>query len=157
MASEWLLPRVGSKTLTEVTRADIVDAINAMQATESGITGRPYAPRTVLHCYSTIRLLFDDALMAGAISSTPCTLRTKRGELPKKRDADPRWRSRSIYTRTEAETLISSETNPARPPHLLRVATAGWAPLRRNRRAALERPRQRGGALRGACWSGIRS
>jgi integrase len=109
---KWLLPRVGHKALTEVTRADIVDVIRRMQSTESAITGRPYAPRTVLHCYSTIRLLFDDALVGGAIASTPCTLRTKRGELPKKRDADPRWRSRSIYTRDEAGTLISSETIP---------------------------------------------
>ena len=70
------------------------------------------APRTILHCYSTIRLLFDDALVTGAIASTPCTLRTKRGELPQKRDADPRWRWRSIYTREEAEILISSETIP---------------------------------------------
>jgi integrase len=109
---KWLLPCVGRKALTDVTRSEIAGVIQRMQSTESAITGRPYAPRTILHCYSTIRLLFDDALVGGAIVATPCTLRTRRGELPKKRDADPRWRSRSIYTRDEAGTLISSETIP---------------------------------------------
>jgi integrase len=114
---KWLLPELGSKALTDVTRADIVGVVSTMKAAKSKQTGRPYAPRTILHCYNTIRLLFDDAVVAGLIAATPCTLKTKRGELPQKRDADPRWRSQAVYTRSEAETLISHE----RIPHDRRV------------------------------------
>jgi integrase len=58
-------------------------------------------------CPECAQPLFIDAVNEEHIAATPCTLRTKCGELPKKRDADPRWRSRAVYSREEAIALIS--------------------------------------------------
>ncbi len=108
----WVLPLLGDKSLSAVTRVDVREVMANAQQTPNPKTGRPYAPRTVLHIYGAMRLMFGDAVADGLIPSTPCTLKTRRGELPTKRDADPQWRSRSIYTRAEAETLISDERIP---------------------------------------------
>lgn len=109
----WLLPAVGSKALDAVTRQDIRRIVVTMQATTSSTTGRAYAPRTVLHVYQTIRLLFADAMSEDLLDATPCTLVQRRGELPKKKDADPRWRAQATYSRAEAEMLIGDERIPA--------------------------------------------
>ncbi len=108
----WVLPRIGDKPLAEVKRSDVRDLIAEMQRTPSPTTGRPYAPRSVLHVYGVTRLLFADALADELIAATPCTLRTRKGELPVKKDADPRWRGQAVYTREEAEQLISDERIP---------------------------------------------
>ncbi len=115
----WLLDHVdatgaalGDRALEAVTRADVRAVIARMQAATSEATGRAYAPRTILHVYATMRLLFDDALADQRIAATPCTLRARRGELPAKRDADPLWRAAAVYTRDEAELLISDERIP---------------------------------------------
>jgi len=108
----WVLPLIGDKPLAEIKRADVKAVMQHAQTTPSPTTGRPYAPRTVLHIYGVMRLMFGDAVADELMPATPCTLKTRRGELPAKRDADPQWRSRSIYTREEAETLISDERVP---------------------------------------------
>lgn len=116
----WLLERpideagatLADRPLADVTRSDVRAIVAAMQAATSAATGRPYAPRTVLHVYATIRLLFDDALADGKLAATPCTLRARKGELPPKRDADPLWRAAAVYTREEAERIISDERVP---------------------------------------------
>ncbi len=113
----WVIPRLGDKPIADVKRSDVRDVIAEMQRTMSPTTGRPYAARTVLHVYGVMRLLFGDALADGLIAASPCTLRTRKGELPVKRDADPQWRAQAIYTRDEAEMLISDE----RIPHDRRV------------------------------------
>lgn len=103
---------LATRPIASVTRADIRAIVQAMQAATSEATGRAYAPRTILHVYSTIRLLFADALEDQHITATPCMLRARKGELPVKRDADPRWRAGAVYTRDEAEALISDERIP---------------------------------------------
>jgi integrase len=113
----WLVPRFGDRGLADVTRSDVRDLVLEVQATKSAITKREYSARTVLHVYNTIRLLFVDAVTDGLVASSPCTLRQRRGELPAKKDRDPRWRANAVYSRDEAELLISDE----RIPHDRRV------------------------------------
>lgn len=108
----FVLPTLGERALVEVTRSQVRDVIAAVSKSTSSATGKLLAPRTVLHVYAALRLLFADALTDELITSSPCTLKTRKGELPLKRDADPRWRSSSIYTRAEAASLISDERLP---------------------------------------------
>jgi integrase len=65
----------------------------------------------------TAYAMFEDAVADGVILANPCTLKEKRGELPKKKDSDPRWRSQAIFTRPEVTMLISD----ARVPRKRRV------------------------------------
>lgn len=104
----WLLATHGDSPLVSVTRSDIREAIDGMRRKN----GERYAPRTVLKAYAAVRLCFADAVAEEVIASSPCTLQKRRGELPTKRDADPRWRASAVYTRDEAETLISDERIP---------------------------------------------
>lgn len=107
-----VLPKLGPMALDAVKRSDVREVIAEMQTKTSEATGRPYAARTVLHVYAAMRLLFADAVADELIASTPCTLKVRRGELPAKRDADPRWRGLAVYSRAEAESLISDESIP---------------------------------------------
>lgn len=109
---QWLVAEHGDRPIAEITKADIRAAVHTMRTTPSELTGRPYAPRTIRSAYEAIRVMFADALDDEEIVATPCTLSVRKRELPTKRDADPRWRSQSVYTRDEAETLISDERIP---------------------------------------------
>ena len=80
------------------------------EATISTTTKKPLAPRSVLAIHNIGRVLFNHALDDQIVSHNPFNLRARRRELPKKRDADPTWRSKSIYTRTEIAALITAES-----------------------------------------------
>lgn len=108
----WLLPSLGSHLLSEVKRSDLRDVLAAIEVQRGARKGERAAPRTVLRIYAAIRGLFASALDDGQIAATPATLKTRRGELPVKRDVDPRWRAGSVYTRDEAETLIGDPRIP---------------------------------------------
>src|SRR5689334_21227457 len=58
--------------------------------------------------------MYADELERKLVRVTPCTLSSRKaaGGLPKKRDADPRWREGATYTREEAEALIGDERLP---------------------------------------------
>lgn len=68
------------------------------------------AQRTVYNVYSVLSAMFRDAAIAGHIEQTPCIL-TKR-QLGPLVDSDPEWRTGSVFTRTEAEQLISDSRIP---------------------------------------------
>lgn len=70
------------------------------------------APRTQLHIYGALRVLFKSALKKGLIAFTPCTLSARDKELPKKRDKDPLWRANRTYNVDEIERLLSDERLP---------------------------------------------
>ena len=54
----WVLPLLGDKSLSAVTRVDVREVMANAQQTPNPKTGRPYAPRTVLHIYGAMRLMF---------------------------------------------------------------------------------------------------
>jgi integrase len=105
-------PVIGTMPLVDVKRAHIREVVERATTHVSEATGRVLAPRTVLHVYRTLATAFADARDDELIASTPCTLRTRKGELPAKRDRDPAWRAEAVFTRDELEQLISDERIP---------------------------------------------
>ena len=114
----------GNKSLDEVRRLDVKSWVATVAAREKR-GGGLRAPRTINNCYSTIATAFHDAVRDGLLLATPCTLTTRRGELPKKRDANPKWRTEAVYSREEAEQLVSDDRIPLdrRILYLLQLAT----------------------------------
>jgi integrase len=109
---DYVLPTLGGRALSAIGRNDVRDLMAALPKHISARTGRPLAPRTVRHVYGDLRALYADAIADGEALVTPCTLREKRGEIPKKKDANPRWRAQAVFTRDEATLLISDERIP---------------------------------------------
>jgi integrase len=104
--------RLGDMLLGDVKRAHVRDLVRAVSEHVSATTGKPLAARTVLHVYRTLATAYADARDDELVEASPCTLRTRRGELPAKLDQDPHWRSSAVYTREEVETLLSDERIP---------------------------------------------
>jgi integrase len=105
---DYVLPKIGAKRVTEVRRQDIVDLVAAYAKSTSETTGKNPAPRSVHHVYEDIRVLFNHLVeVEEIVPATPCTLKVRRGELPTKKDANPRWRAGAVYARDEVEALIS--------------------------------------------------
>jgi integrase len=93
------MPIIGSIKIEEARPRHIRDFVRKLKI-ESGL-----APRTIHHVYGTLHTMFKDAVVEELILANPCVLR--KGELPKKVDKDPLWRSQAIFTRSELEQLIS--------------------------------------------------
>jgi integrase len=107
---DHVYPTLGDRRLADIRRKDVVDLIAAYAQTPSEETGKLPAPRTVHRVYEDVRTLFAQAFEVDEIiPMTPCSLKVRRGELPKKRDADPRWRATAVFTREEVQDLISDE------------------------------------------------
>jgi integrase len=110
---DHVLPVLGDKLLTEVTRKDVCELIQNLQRQPSKKSRKMLAPRTVHRVYEDLRTMYAYAVEVDEIvPATPCTLKVARGELPKKKDRDPRWRAGAIYDRDEVELLISSDVVP---------------------------------------------
>lgn len=109
---DYVLPVIGGKALADVRRADVVALMAKVQAEPSKHTGKPHSPRTVHRIYEALRTLYNSAVLDELVMASPCTLRIKRGELPAKKDADPRWRSGAVFTRDEVVALISDPRVP---------------------------------------------
>lgn len=118
------LPHLGSMRLEEVRPRHLKDLVqhlmqHGQQRRKRAKPGVSYrlAPRTIRHVYFTLRVMFDDAVADELLAATPCTLKQRRGELPKKQDKDLSWRSTAIFARDEVELLLSDQ----RVPHYRRV------------------------------------
>ncbi len=98
-----VLPTLGTKRLGAVTVADVRSLVKSLRAGEM-------APRTIINTYGLVRRLFADALAEELIVSSPCAL--TRSDLPKKQDKDPTWRAGAVYTRDEAQLLMTSPAVP---------------------------------------------
>lgn len=127
--------RLGSLALEDVRRPMIAAWLLDLQHRTSEATGRRLAPRTVRHIYDVLRTMMLDAVADEIIAATPCTLRERKGELPKKRDADPRWRAGAVYTRDELEALIGHAEIPI--DRRVYYALLGVAGLRSSEAAGL--------------------
>lgn len=128
-------PRIGEKPLVDVDRADMKAIVAAALEHVSPATEKKLAPRTVLHVYRTLATAFGDAVVDKLLAATPCTLRTRKGELPKKRDADPTWRSQSVFRRDELE-LLAGDPRVALDRRVY-YALLGLAGLRSSEAAAI--------------------
>lgn len=106
------LPLLGELALSEVRPRHVLKAIRKFEAMKDK-EGKPkFAPRTILHIYGVLRVMFADAVREELISATPCVLSAKRRELPKKRDKDLTWRQKAVYVRDEVVQLITSHNIP---------------------------------------------
>lgn len=126
---------LGSVALVDLRRPQVAAWLLALQTLTSATTGKRLAPRTVRHVYDVLRTMMLDAVQDELIAATPCTLRERKGELPKKRDADPRWRAGAVYTRSELEALIGSREIPI--DRRVYYALLGVAGLRSSEAAGL--------------------
>jgi integrase len=105
----YAIPVLGSRVVTSIRRSDVEEIIIGLNA-----EGR-LAPRTIHHVYEDIRAVFEWACTREPplLDVNPCSLKTKRrksdhGVLPKKRDADPRWRRTAKYEVWEIEAIIGA-------------------------------------------------
>lgn len=106
-------PAIGELALVAVTRVHVRELVAKVSAHVSTKTGERLSSRTVLHVYRTLATAMKDAVDDGLIRATPCTLRTRKGELPRKRDKDPKRRKAAVYQREDVEILISDPRIPA--------------------------------------------
>lgn len=107
---QHVLPVLGDKRLGDVRRQDVRQLIADFARTPSKTTGKPPAPRMVHRVYEDLRTLYAEAVEVDElVPASPCSLKVRRGELPKKKDADPRWRTNAVFSRDEVEMLISDE------------------------------------------------
>lgn len=99
-----ILPAIGSLALVDVKPAHLAELVRRLRHE------RGAAPRTVRNVYSVASALFRDAAIAGHIASSPCILTHQ--QLGKIRDKDPEWRAGALFTRDEAERMISDDRIP---------------------------------------------
>lgn len=98
-----VLPTLGGKRIGAVTTADVRALVAKLRTSE-------LAPRTVINTYGLVRRLFNDAVAEALLIASPCVL--KRKDLPKKRDKDPSWRAGAVFSREEAELLLTAPAVP---------------------------------------------
>lgn len=123
----YVFPAIGSMPLRDVRSKHARDIVRGLRAAGE------LAPRTIIAIFRTLRTMFRDAVVDELIESNP--IQVKAGELPKKHDKDPAWRSQATYTVHEVERLIS---DPAIPPERrVQYAIKAIAGLRHGEVAAL--------------------
>jgi integrase len=100
--AKHVLPVLGHRRLIDVT----TDDVRVLVASWSEL-----APRTIRNVFWVMSKVFSDAVAKKLIDTTPCVL--LKGDRPKISDKDRRWRQTAVFTRLEAEQLLSSELVPA--------------------------------------------
>lgn len=99
-----VLPVLGDRDIRSVVTADISDLVHELRFTKQ------LAARTVRNVYSVLAAAMRDAAIAGKIPTSPCTL-TKL-QLGSVLDKHPEWRAGALYTREEAQQMISDPRIP---------------------------------------------
>lgn len=101
-----VLDVLGDLPLADVRASHIADLVRRLR-----FQSEPrLAPRTVRNIYTVVAALFRDATIAGLIETNPCILTA--AQLGRVADKDPEWRAGALFTRDEAETLISDPRIP---------------------------------------------
>jgi integrase len=107
--TKYALPHLGKMAVTAVRRTDIEEIIMGLRN-----EGR-LAPRSIIHVYEDMRAVFAWACTREPplLDINPCRLNTERrkgdgGVLPKKKDADPRWRRNAKFEIWEVEVMIGA-------------------------------------------------
>jgi len=101
-----VLPVIGDMPIANVRTRHIIELFHGIRANKE----RPVAQRTVHTIYSTVAAMFRDAKLADKTEQTACCLTEKQlGPLV---DKNPEWRSTAVFSRDEAETIISCPKIP---------------------------------------------
>lgn len=100
-----VLPVIGSRRLDDVSQLDVRQLVTGWR------DGGELAPRTIRNVFWAMSRLFSDAIVQGLLTKTPCVL--VRGDRPKIRDADRRWRQTAVFSRAEAVQLFTDPRVPA--------------------------------------------
>lgn len=102
-----ILPVLGHMALTEIRSMHVRDLLCSL--VESGKLGA----RTIREVYATLARAFATALGDElGLETSPCQLKARSRELPKRHDVDPEWRPQATYTPNEIERLISDPALP---------------------------------------------
>jgi integrase len=110
-----LLAIIGKRRIGEIKRTDVRNAIVEMRnqlGKRGKAKGKPYSPMTIHRAYGVLRALFGEAQREEIVVVNPCTLRALAGDLPARKDADPRWRALAVFTREEVQLLLSDQRVP---------------------------------------------
>lgn len=102
-----VLPTIGDLVLADVRTVHIADLVRKLRFASDP----KLAPRTVRNIYSVVNAMFRDAAIDGDIEVNPCILTD--AQLGNVVDKDPEWREGAVFTRDEAEILISHPEIPA--------------------------------------------
>lgn len=122
-----ILPHIGALQIARVRPRHLIEMVRAWR------TSGTLAPKTIHNCYSVVKALFRDAVIADLVEASPAIL--TRHHLGTSMDADPEWRATARYTRDELERLIG---DPAIPwDRQVLYALQGLAALRHGEAAGL--------------------
>lgn len=102
--TKHVLPTLGGLRLRDITSAHLVQLVHELRFQKK------LANRTVRNVYTVIVSAFRDARLDGLIAQTPCVLTEK--QLGSVSDKDPEWRAGAVFTRAEAEQLLSDPRIP---------------------------------------------
>lgn len=106
---DHVVPVLGKLHVAEVRPRHVHEFVMALRRTSS-VRGGVLASRTIRGIYFLTKQLFTHAVLQELIPGNPIIV--GRGVLPKKADKDPGWRKGAVFTKSEVETLISSEKVP---------------------------------------------
>lgn len=99
-----VLPVLGDLELDEIATSHLIDLVHALRFRKK------LANRTARNIYVTLAAALRDAVFAGKITTNPCILTEQ--QLGPIVDKDPEWRDGAVYTREEAEAMISDRRIP---------------------------------------------
>jgi integrase len=102
-----ILPTIGDLPIAQVRPRHLVELFHMLRTDKE----RDLSQRSIRNIYSVISAMFRDALLAELIEQSPCILDER--QLGPVVDKDPEWRKDAVFTREEAETLISDPRIPA--------------------------------------------
>jgi len=128
------MPHLGMLRMDEVRPRHVRDLVRALKAAGE------LAPRSILQVFRALHTMFENALVDELVTVNPVVV--KAGELPKKRDKEPEWRSQATYT-------VREVGDPGGAPGPVRAQGAGGPAPRRGGRAVLA-PLRRDGRAAGA-------
>ena len=101
-----VLPELGELPIADVRARHLVDLFHKLRTDKE----RPLAPKTIYNVYACCSAMFRDARLAELIEQSPCILDER--QLGPRIDSDPEWRKDAVFSRNEAETLISDHRIP---------------------------------------------
>lgn len=132
---DYVLPVLGSRKLMAIRKEDVRLIVRGL--VDSG----NLASRSVHHVYAAIAFVYRFAMdqEPPLCAETPCRLSTKKkGELPPKRDKDPRWRKSARWERWQIETLLGAPRDQVPLDRLAFYATYLLTGCRVNEAAGLQ-------------------